>query len=63
MEINLVEKKKVFSIDDFNIDLPWSPSIYFSVRGAENFHIYLWIAKDLGSFNSLVTELTIEHFD
>lgn len=28
-------------------DVPWSPQIYFTVRGAENFHIYLWIAKDL----------------
>ena len=25
--------------------IPWSPQIYFTVRGAENFHIYLWIAK------------------
>lgn len=28
-------------------DIPFSPQIYFTVRGAENFHIYLWIAKDL----------------
>lgn len=27
--------------------MPWSPQVYFTVRGAENFHIYLWIAKDL----------------
>lgn len=29
------------------ISSPWSPQIYFTVRGADNFHIYLWIAKDL----------------
>lgn len=27
--------------------VPWSPQVYFTVRGSENFHIYLWIAKDL----------------
>ena len=27
-------------------DEPWSPHWYLSVRGAECFHIYLWIAKD-----------------
>jgi hypothetical protein len=42
------EVKRAFDVDDFNIGVPWSPQIYFSVRGAENFHIYLWIAKDLG---------------
>lgn len=26
---------------------PWSPQIYFTTRGAENLHIYLWLAKDL----------------
>eukprot|EP01038_Epipyxis_sp_PR26KG_P016153 gene16153-21956_t len=31
----------------FYISVPWSPQIYFTVRGSENFHIYLWIAKDL----------------
>jgi hypothetical protein len=31
----------------FNITVPWSPQVYFTVRGAENFHIYLWILKDL----------------
>lgn len=31
----------------FYITLPWSPQMYFTVRGAENFHIYLWIAKDI----------------
>jgi hypothetical protein len=31
----------------FYFTVPWSPQIYFSVRGSENFHIYLWIAKDL----------------
>jgi hypothetical protein len=33
--------------NDFQITIPWSPQMYFSVRGAENFHIYLWIMKDL----------------
>ena len=37
-------------IDKFNIDVPWSPKLfYYSVRGAENFHIYLWILKDIGT--------------
>lgn len=25
----------------------WDPTYYFTLRGAENFHIYLWCAKDL----------------
>eukprot|EP01032_Pedospumella_encystans_P019356 gene19356-22006_t len=33
--------------NDFQITVPWSPQMYFSIRGAENFHIYLWILKDL----------------
>lgn len=33
--------------ENFYITAAWSPQIYFTVRGAENFHIYLWIAKDL----------------
>ena len=33
--------------NNFYITMPWSPQVYFTVRGAENFHIYLWIAKDL----------------
>ena len=38
-------------VDILNIDIPWSPHLYYySVRGAENFHIYLWILKDLGRF-------------
>ena len=28
-------------------DEAWSPDIYLSVRGSENFLIYIWIAKDL----------------
>ena len=31
----------------FYITTPWSWSYYLSVRGSENFHIYLWVAKDL----------------
>jgi len=29
-------------------DIPCSADFFFSVRGAENVHIYLWVAKDLG---------------
>jgi hypothetical protein len=36
-------------------DVPLSPYLFFTIRGAENFHIYLWIAKDicwtLGNFH------------
>lgn len=32
---------------NFYISIPWSPQIYLTVRGAENFHIYLWVMKDL----------------
>jgi hypothetical protein len=32
---------------NFYIGGSWSIDYYFSVRGAENFHIYIWIAKDL----------------
>lgn len=27
---------------------PFSPNIFFTVRGCENVHIYLWICKDIG---------------
>jgi hypothetical protein len=33
--------------DYFYITVPWSLGYYFTVRGSENFHIYLWVAKDL----------------
>jgi hypothetical protein len=29
------------------ISVPWSIPYYLTVRGSENFHICLWIAKDL----------------
>ncbi len=32
---------------NFYITVPWSGQYYVTVRGAENFHIYLWVAKDL----------------
>jgi hypothetical protein len=51
----LKEQNYTFDVDDFNIAVPWTPNIYFSVRGAENFHIYLWIAKDLGQGLPLCT--------
>ena len=28
--------------------IPWSPDLYYSIRGAENVHVYLWVLKDLG---------------
>ena len=40
--------------NNFQITIPWSPQMYFSVRGAENFHIYLWIMKDLAWTQSWV---------
>jgi hypothetical protein len=47
--VQVQKKVKRSRIDRFNIDLPWSPHLYYySVRGAENFHIYLWILKDWG---------------
>ena len=27
---------------NFYFEIPWSPQIYFTVRGAENLHIILW---------------------
>jgi hypothetical protein len=36
-----------FTENDFFISQPWNISYYWTVRGSENFHIYLWIAKDL----------------
>ena len=45
------DQKKLLDDDKnqnpFYIDIPWSPQTYFTVRGAENFHIILWIAKDI----------------
>lgn len=38
------------------ISTPWSPQIYFTVRGSENFHIYLWIAKDFAWTQDLYYE-------
>jgi hypothetical protein len=35
--------------DKFNLSAPWTLTHYVSTsRGSENFHIYLWIAKDIG---------------
>lgn len=31
----------------FYITQPWSLEYYLTIRGSENFHIYLWVAKDL----------------
>lgn len=39
--------KKTLMDKNFYIAAAWSPQIYFTSRGAENFHVYLWIAKDL----------------
>lgn len=32
---------------NFGITRRWTPKVLFSMRGSENFHIYLWIAKDI----------------
>lgn len=42
-----VDQNDNLHVNNFYITMPWSPQVYFTVRGAENFHIYLWIAKDL----------------
>jgi hypothetical protein len=35
--------------DKFNLSTPWNISHYYNTaKGAEDFHIYLWIAKDIG---------------
>eukprot|EP01035_Chromulina_nebulosa_P020172 gene20172-26187_t len=46
--INIDNDKTIDEINakNFYITIPWSPQMYFTVRGAENLHIYLWIAKD-----------------
>ena len=38
---------KEFVDSNFYISGGWSLDYYTTVRGAENFHIYLWIAKDI----------------
>lgn len=51
VDVDLSTRAFLSKIDRFNIDIPWSPHLYYySVRGAENFHIYLWILKDLGLY-------------
>lgn len=41
---------------NYYITTPWNPICYFTtVRGAENIHLYLWIAKDLSWMQSNVT--------
>jgi hypothetical protein len=54
MEEGRLGKKLIVEGDDqkesanpFYIDIPWSPQTYFTIRGSENFHIVLWISKDL----------------
>jgi hypothetical protein len=38
--------------------IAWSPVIFYTVRGAENIHIYFWILKDLGwSLNNVYLEI------
>jgi hypothetical protein len=47
-------KNKHSIIAKLNIAKPWDPKDYFrTVRGAENFHIYLWVLKDLGNTNAI----------
>ena len=38
---------KDFVARNFFISGPWSLDYYHTARGSENFHIYLWIAKDM----------------
>jgi hypothetical protein len=38
---------KDFVNRNFYLSGPWTIDYYHTVRGAENFHIYLWIGKDL----------------
>ena len=45
-DILLLRKRKEKIAKNFYITIPWSPQMYFSIRGSENFHIYRWIAKD-----------------
>jgi hypothetical protein len=55
--------------DRTNIGYPFHPSRLIStVRGAENFHIYLWVAKDIGSlpsydaFQAMLTVMSTYYF-
>lgn len=41
------DTKRKYLGNYFYITTPWSLKYYFTVRGSENFHIYLWVAKDL----------------
>lgn len=41
------DSKQTYLGNYFYITVPWSIEYYFTVRGSENFHIYLWVAKDL----------------
>lgn len=36
-----------FVENNFYLSGPWSLSYYTTIRGLENFHIYLWVAKDI----------------
>ena len=40
-------------------DIPVSPKMFFTIRGSENFHIYLWIAKDFSWSQGLLWESMI----
>lgn len=49
---DIVDEPFFFTWEDFvkrnfYISRPWSLDYYYSVRGSENVHIYLWVAKDL----------------
>lgn len=46
-DVDWEEKSNHEIRQQFYFSVPWSPQVYFTVRGSENFHIYLWIAKDL----------------
>lgn len=40
-------------------DIPVTPKMFFTIRGSENFHIYLWIAKDYSWSQDLYYESLI----
>lgn len=47
VSVNSDDAKRSYLGNYFYITQPWSLEYYLTVRGSENFHIYLWIAKDL----------------
>ena len=60
IEANEIEHERKNFVDRFNIELPWSARIWLmSLRGAENFHLYLWIAKDFGKNGNYINPVHV----